>query len=234
MTDSTVQRNDENDMKKRKRENDPDKNKNLQQEYNKLLKKYYVLHSKCNELSTMKWKDFFKVFELKNITREIGSRLYDEIEKTMIDATLDLRNLAMCHYGFFPNTVVPKLDKIVKYWHQIFDKRIIKRDENGEELITKIEQKQLWLLCLILIAALTNRKLEYKRTDKEYYDMLVPLCVKFENLFKDQQDNDFGCFQIEMIKTYIVDVFGKCLSTYFNTQTLELLKNLKFYFDIIY
>ena len=36
-----------------------------------------------------------------------------------------------------------------------------------EKLITEIEQKQLWLLCLILIASLTKKKLQYNFVSKE-------------------------------------------------------------------
>ena len=180
----------------------------------------------------MKWKCIFNnVNKQENIECKKGSTLYDKIEEALVDVILDLRHFAMCCFGFFPFTVVPKLDKIVEYWDQIFDKRIIRKDENGEELITEIEQKQLWLLCLILIAALTKRKRQYHRQGvKDYYDKLVTLCVKFEKLFKDQQDDDLGCFQPKMIETYIVDVFGKCVSNIFNAQTLELLKDLEFDF----
>ena len=232
MTDSsTIQKNNVEKGVKKRKHGDDDENINWEQEYKKLRTKCNDLEKRCEDLSKMRSKKIFTVSDRnKKNKREKGSTAYYRIEKIMIDATLDLRHFAMCHYGFFPNTVVPKLDKIAEYWHQIFDKRIIKTDENREKLITEIEQKQLWLLCLFLIASLTKRKLGYQRTDKKYYDILVPLCVKFEKLFKDQQDNDFGCFQTEMIETYIGDVFGKCLLNYFDIQILDLLQDFKFDF----
>lgn len=196
-------------------------------------KKIINLKTEYNELAKQRLKQILKSSsEQIDVQKEKKTKFYEKFEGELIEAILDLKSFAMCKYGFMDATVVPRLDKIVKYFDQMSKKKIFGMKEDEEQSMTGIEQMHLWLMCLIVIDTLTKnlawRFKEPKQYVSRHREILIDFCEKFKKFFENQQGSYFGSFEQELVETYIVNIFDICCSNIFNAekQTLELLKQL--------